>query len=112
VSLIQRCLHFRVQLALRAAVWDQMRRPYFSGCPHFVGLLFTGFTVVVFFKDRGVNVCVCVLCVCLCVCACVCVRMCVCMFVCVSACMSAYLSAHKTVFCLRPELVKPPILRI
>jgi hypothetical protein len=45
VSLIQRCPHFRVQFALRTAVWDQIRCPYFTGCPHFAGLLFTGFTV-------------------------------------------------------------------
>jgi hypothetical protein len=25
-----------------------MRCPYFTGCPHFAGLLFTGFTVVYF----------------------------------------------------------------
>jgi hypothetical protein len=29
-----------------AGVWDQMRCPYFTGCPHFAGLLFTGFTLV------------------------------------------------------------------
>jgi hypothetical protein len=46
VSLIERCSHFTGQFALRTAVWDQMRCPYFTGCPHFVGLLFTGFTVV------------------------------------------------------------------
>jgi hypothetical protein len=48
VSLIQRCPHFRVQFALRTAVWDQMRCPDFTGCPHFAGLLITGFTVHVF----------------------------------------------------------------
>jgi hypothetical protein len=26
-------------------LWDQMRCPYFTGCPHFAGLLFTGFAV-------------------------------------------------------------------
>jgi hypothetical protein len=25
-----------------------MRCPYFTGCPHFAGLLFTGFTVIIF----------------------------------------------------------------
>jgi hypothetical protein len=46
VSLIQRrCPHFTGQFALRTAVWDQMRCPYSTGCPHFAGLLFTGFTV-------------------------------------------------------------------
>jgi hypothetical protein len=35
------------QLTLRTAVWDQMRCPYFTGCPHFAGLLLTGFTVII-----------------------------------------------------------------
>jgi hypothetical protein len=48
VSLIQRCSHFTGQFALRTAVGDQMRCPYFTGCPQFAGLLFTGFTVIVF----------------------------------------------------------------
>jgi hypothetical protein len=50
VSLIEKC-HFRGQLALRTAVWDQMC-PYFTGCPHFAGLLFTGFTVYGLFYSR------------------------------------------------------------
>jgi hypothetical protein len=45
VSLIQRCPAFTGQFALRTTVWDQMRCPYFIECPHFAGLLFTGFTV-------------------------------------------------------------------
>jgi hypothetical protein len=45
VSLIQRCHRFTGQFALRTAIWDQMMCPYFTGCPHFAGLLFAGFTV-------------------------------------------------------------------
>jgi hypothetical protein len=45
VSLIQRCPHFTGQFALKTTVWDKMRCPYFTGCPHFAGSLFTGFTV-------------------------------------------------------------------
>jgi hypothetical protein len=45
LSLIQRCPHFRVQFALKTSVQDQMSCPYFTGCPHFAGLLFTGFNV-------------------------------------------------------------------
>jgi hypothetical protein len=45
VSLIERCPHFTKQFALRTAVWDKTRCPYFTGYPHFAGLLFTGFTV-------------------------------------------------------------------
>jgi hypothetical protein len=37
VPLIQRCPHFRVQFALRKAVWDHMRCPYFAGRPQFAG---------------------------------------------------------------------------
>jgi hypothetical protein len=47
-----RCPHFTGQFALRTAVWDQMRCPYFLGCPHFAGLLFTGFTVTIMLWGR------------------------------------------------------------
>jgi hypothetical protein len=30
----------------RTAVWDQMRCPYFTGCPYLAGLILTGFKVV------------------------------------------------------------------
>jgi hypothetical protein len=46
VSLIQRCPHFRGQLALRTAFWDQMK------CPYFTELLFTGFTVAWLAKQK------------------------------------------------------------
>jgi hypothetical protein len=36
---------FTGQFVLKTAVWDQMRCPYFTGCPHFAGLLLTSFTV-------------------------------------------------------------------
>jgi hypothetical protein len=35
-----------MQFALKTAVWNQMRCPYFTGYPHFTGLPFTGFTVL------------------------------------------------------------------
>jgi hypothetical protein len=44
-SLLQRYPHFRVVFALKTAVWDLMRCPYFTVCPHFTGLLFTDVTV-------------------------------------------------------------------
>jgi hypothetical protein len=47
VSQIQSCPHFTRQFALWTAVLDQTRCPYFTRCPHFAGLLFTGFTVLV-----------------------------------------------------------------
>jgi hypothetical protein len=36
---------FQGAICTKRAVWDQMRCPYFTGCPHFAGLLFTGFIV-------------------------------------------------------------------
>jgi hypothetical protein len=45
--LIQRCPHFRSQFSLKTSVWNQARCPYFTGCPLFPRMLFTGFNCTV-----------------------------------------------------------------
>jgi hypothetical protein len=46
-----------VQFALETAAWGQMKSLYFTGCPHFTGLLFTGFIVLKKSVDAQRNHC-------------------------------------------------------